>query len=199
MKQLFVLILCSITTLPALAQEDQTLVGNHVTSGGFGGPVLKISSISGEAGLLVGGRGGWIIKLNPSTSFVIGGGVYGLASDVKANNVFINNHQQYVSFGYGGVELEYVHQSYKLVHFSIQTLIGAGGVAYQNRDREKQTDNDSFFVCEPGANVMVNVSHFFRIGAGVGYRLTSGSHLLEASDSNLSGVMGIITFKFGKF
>ncbi|HKI46393.1 MAG TPA: hypothetical protein VKA08_13775 [Balneolales bacterium] len=199
MKQLFTLFLCLVFTIPALAQEDQTLVSNHIGSGGFGGPVLKISSISGEAALFVGGRGGWIIKLNPSSSFVIGGGGYGLSTDVEANNIFINNRQQYVSVGYGGLELEYVHQSYRLVHFSLQSLIGAGSAGYQNKDRENRSNSDSFFVWEPGVNVLLNVTHFFRIGTGLGYRLTSGSHLLEASDSDLSGVTGIITFKFGKF
>jgi len=199
MKQLFILILCSISAVPVLAQEDQTLVSHHIGSGGFGGPVLKISSVSGEAGLLVGGRGGWIIKINPSTSLVIGGGGYGLTTDVKANNVFINNQQQYLSVGYGGVELEYVHQSYRLVHFSIQSLIGAGSVGYQNKNHDDRTNDDSFFVWEPGVNVLLNVTHFFRIGTGLGYRLTSGSHLTEAADSDLSGITGIITFKFGKF
>lgn len=199
MKQFFIFIIFLGFSVQAFAQEDQTLVGNHVTSGGFGGPVLKISSISGEAALFVGGRGGWIIKLNPSTSFVIGGGGYGLATDVRANNVFINNRQQYVSVGYGGVELEYVHQSYRLVHFSIQSLIGAGSAGYQNKDHDNSTNNDSFFVWEPGVNVLLNVTHYFRIGGGLGYRLTSGSHLVQASDSDLSGVTGIITFKFGKF
>lgn len=189
----------SMAVSTAFAQQDQTLVGNRVTFGGFGGPVVKVSPVSGETGLLVGGRGGWIIKLNPSSSFVIGGGGYGLANDIKAKNIIINGEQQYLSVGYGGLELEYVEGSDKLIHFSIQSLIGAGGAGYRNKNHGETSNTDAFFVWEPGVNVLLNVTHFFRVGAGAGYRLTSGSHLADATDSDLSGVTGILTFKFGKF
>lgn len=200
MKRYYVFMLfVTMAAIPAFAQQDQTLVGNHVSFGGFGGPVVKFSSINGSAGLLVGGRGGWIIKLNPSSSFVIGGGGYGLANDIKAQNIIINGEQQYLSVGYGGLELEYVEGSNKLIHFSIQSLIGAGGAGYRNKNHGESSNTDSFFVWEPGVNVLLNVTHFFRVGAGLGYRVTSGSHLAEATDSDLSGVTGILTFKFGKF
>ena len=189
---------------PAFAQENQSLVGNRIRSGGFGGPVVKISSISGKAGLLSGIRGGWIIKLNPSTSFVIGAGSYELVTNVKADNIFAcdiytGNTQLYVSLNYYGFELEYVHHSNRLIHFSLQSLIGGGEAGYQYKKRISTGIHDSFFVLEPGANVLLNVTNFFRIGAGLGFRITTRSRLAEVSDSDLTGLTGLATFKFGKF
>ncbi len=43
--------------------------------------MLKSTSISGKSAWLVGGRCGWIVN----HSFVIGGGGYGLASDIPAS------------------------------------------------------------------------------------------------------------------
>jgi hypothetical protein len=66
----FVFLLVIVFTLPVLAQEA-TLINGEIESGGFGGPVLKVTSINGENAVLVGGRGGWIIN----HSFVLAAGV----------------------------------------------------------------------------------------------------------------------------
>jgi len=56
MKKL-VFFLVIVFTLPLLAQEA-TLINGEIESGGFGGPVLKVTSINGENAVMVGGRGG---------------------------------------------------------------------------------------------------------------------------------------------
>jgi hypothetical protein len=61
-----------IWTLPVFA-GDETLFSGNVEHGGFGGPVVKFTQIKDEFGVLVGGRGGWIIN----HSFVLGAGGYG--------------------------------------------------------------------------------------------------------------------------
>ena len=42
--------------------QDQTLLGDSATKGGFGGPVLKLTRIAGMDAVLVGGRGGLILN-----------------------------------------------------------------------------------------------------------------------------------------
>jgi hypothetical protein len=78
MKKIVVL-LVFVFTFSAFAQET-TLINGEIESGGFGGPVLKVTSINGENAVMIGGRGGWIIN----HSLVLGGGGYGLVTEVKA-------------------------------------------------------------------------------------------------------------------
>ncbi len=96
-------------------------------------------------------------------------------------------------------------QTDNLIHFSVSTLIGAGGVNYSyiNDIYQPFFDNTQHdapcFVLEPGAGVELNVTPFFRMDAGVSYRLVRGTDLPGITDSDLSDPSGYLTFKFGKF
>jgi hypothetical protein len=195
MKQLAVVLLLCFLSLPLLAQEE-TLIGEDIESGGFGGPVVKIGNINGESGIFVGGRGGWIIN----HTFVLGGGGYGLTNNVKAK-VLGPYGERYLNFGYGGVELEYIAQSDRLMHFSVMTLIGGGGIGWRDESIRSgsNSDTDEFFIVEPAAQVNLNVTKYFRLSAGVSYRYVTGVNSPLATNSDLSGPSGVLTFRFGKF
>lgn len=199
------IILTFIISCAAFAQEETLLQKDKITHGGFGGPVVKYTQIKGDPAVLVGGRGGWIIN----HSFIIGGGGYGLVNNIDANNPFINYYwgvRPYLNFGYGGLELEYIIQSDRLIHYSVCTLIGGGGVSYRrsliednNWDDDWSSPNDAFFVFEPSFNVEVNIISFMRVNAGVSYRFISGANFDDLRNSDLAGPSVMLTFKFGKF
>lgn len=186
--------LCAIT----VQEQPETLIKGPIESGGFGGPVVKLSQAAGQTAVFVGGRGGWIVN----HCFVIGGGGYGLVNENI--NVRPRDHRdEYrLEMGYGGVELEYVHKSRKLAHLSIQALIGGGTAGYRYWDWDTTVASDAFFVAEPALNVEVNISRPFRIAFGGGYRFVSGfdlQDLPEVRDKDLSGITGTLTLKFGSF
>jgi hypothetical protein len=195
MKNLIIMLLVVILSYPAMAQ-DETLISGEVESGGYGAPIFKVGQINGTTGVFVGGQGGWIIN----HSFVLGGKGYGLA-----NNVDIEGSQNLkLEFGCGGVLLEYIFSSDKLLHVGLNAMIGAGGARYVVKDYTNGYDDvnytsSSFFVLEPGINLVLNVSSYFRIGAGATYRYVSGVEYEGLSNSNLSGATGEIVFKFGSF
>jgi len=173
----------------AFAQEETVLSGG-IRSGGFGAPVVKFSEVNNSFAVFAGGRGGWIIN----STFVIGGGGYGLSNDIvpdETSSPF--DPFRRIDMGYGGLELEYIGMSDKLVHYSVYVLIGGGGVSYQG------PISDGFFVLEPAANVEVNLTRWFRINGGVGYRFVSGVELPGLTNSDLSAFAGSLTFKFGSF
>jgi hypothetical protein len=201
-----------VLLLPAIVfAQEETLLSGEVHHGGFGGPVVKLTRVNGEDALLVGGRGGWIIN----HTFVIGGGGYGLVTDVKPKTPgFLNENRMMV--GYGGLELEFIAASDKLVHLSFPLLIGAGAVGYMyghfgddmNLDFNLDRKVDTFFVIEPGANLELNVVSFFRITAGLSYRHVTGISAPTdplgisrplTSNNELRGVSWNLGFKFGAF
>jgi len=200
MKIFLSIITIILISTSQLFSQEETLIGNgEVSHGGFGGPVIKFTQVKGEPGVLVGGRGGWIIN----HSFVIGGGGYGLVNKIEANNDFLGL-RPYLNFGYGGVELEYIIQSDKLLHFTVCTLIGGGAVSYREHLWDDSWDewnspNDAFFVLEPSAGVELNIISFFRVNAGVSYRFISGADFDDLKNKDLAGVSAFLTLKFGKF
>ncbi len=199
MKTLIQLTVLSLFLCFQIFAQEQTLVGNgEMSNGGFGGPVIKYTQIKNEPAVLVGGRGGWIIN----HTFIIGGGGYGLANQIESD--YITDYSKpYIDFGYGGFELEYIIQSDQLVHFSIYTLIGAGGVNYRADSHNSWEDwnysSDEFFVLEPALNVEVNIASFFRINAGASYRYISGVNYDNLKNEDFSGFSGVLTLKFGSF
>jgi hypothetical protein len=198
MKTLMLFLLIILVALPAFAQE-QTLFSGKVEHGGYGGPVVKFSSVNGKLGVLVGGHGGWIIN----HTLVLGGGGYGLVNNVAANRLGPLN-EEYIDFGYGGFEAEWVMNSDKLVHFSVHALIGGGGVQYRNQGEDityHNQNSDGFFVLEPGATLDLNVTTWMRFSVGASYRFVNGvdSNSDVTSDQDLTGPSAILMVRFGKF
>jgi len=54
--------------------------------------------------------------------------------------------------------------------------------------------SDTYFIAEPQANVLLNLSGWCRLNVGVGYRLIGGASMI---DDQLRGVSGTIAVQFG--
>ncbi len=206
MKQATIFILSILFLITGInqcfAQQTQTLVGSEVTHGGFGGPVVKFSDIAGDLGVWVGGRGGWIINIDPDHAIGLGMGGHGLVTEhrVPDSDYGDSGSDYYAMNGYGGFEIEYANRSYQLIHLTVSTLVGAGGLMIRDRNFDDIDDSpNAYFVFEPEANAEVNITNFFRIAAGISYRLTSGIGRAGFTDDDFSGLNGVINFKFGKF
>ena len=186
MKKNLLILIFLVLIIPFSAfAEEKTIIGDGIDHGGYGGPVVKFMSLGGDLGVLVGGRGGWIIN----HTFAIGGGGYGLASDIKIDG---NDLQM----DYGGFELEYIWRSDKVVHFTIHMGIGGGKVGMI----DPVYNSDKFFYIEPTFNGEVNLLSFIRINAGVGYFWVDDIEGMPGlSSSDVRGITGTIVFKFGWF
>jgi hypothetical protein len=55
------------------------------------------------------------------------------------------------------------------------------------------------FVIEPGIDAEINIHKNFRIGLGVYYRIVSGVDYADLTNTDLNGISGQITLKFGAF
>ena len=186
MKKHLLILFVLMMVIPFSAfSEEKTLVGDGFDNGGYGGPVVKFMSLSGDLAVVVGGRGGWIIN----HTFVIGGGGYGLASDIEIDGNDLN-------LDYGGFELEYIWRSDSLLHFTIHMGIGGGKVEMI----DPVYVQDKFFYLEPTFNLELNLLKWLRINTGVGYLWVDNIQGMPGlSTSDVRSVTGTILLKFGWF
>jgi hypothetical protein len=200
MRSLAVVVLL-LTALPALGQEETLVGGQDIEHGGYGALVVKSSKINNEFALLMGVRGGWIIN----HTFSLGLAGYGLVNNVHAL-VQGPVGERFVNVGYGGLDLEFILDSDRLVHISFHSLIGAGGLGFRRAWDEDWNEGpfaaqhyNAFFIAEPAVNVDLNVTSWFRLSAGMSFRLISGVESSASSNHNLKGPSGMLTLRFGSF
>ena len=172
-------------------------------SGFFGGPVLKLTKINDVYGLMVGGRAGWIYK----HTYAIGGGFYGLLRDIEVE--VPDSPEREFEFAYNGLELEYIIAPSHDVHLSAHTLIGFGGLTdryqravpyygYYDEFGRWGGPTDSFFIVEPGLNIVWNMKTYLQIYFGGSYRYIRGIEIEGLQNSDLNGYSVVVTFKFGR-
>ncbi|MCP4158329.1 MAG: hypothetical protein GY757_62095 [bacterium] len=178
---------------------DETLFKGRHRNGGYGALMLKGMSINSSFGTLIGARGAWVVN----KSLAIGGGGYALIGQGDIFDGFFEDSNEYrAEMAYGGLFIELIANSRKLLHVTLGTLIGAGVVAQNDRDNDYDGDRDEaevFFVVEPEVSLMLNVSRNFRIGLNISYRHVAGVDCDWTSNSDLGGLGGGLVFKIGRF
>ena len=189
MRSLSLILIVSAVAATTTLGQEQTLVTGAVESGGMGAPVIRFTEVANEFSVMVGGRGGWIID----HMFLIGAAGYGLANDVDLDGI---PPRRDIEFGYGGFELEYINSSNSLIHFTIQGLVGGGGLTTRV---QYIYESEAVFVMEGGANLMLNITPYFRMGIGGGYRWVTDVDIRILSSAAMSAPYFAMTFKFGKF
>lgn len=194
----------------AKAQTPQTL--SDYTSGetairGFGGPYVSGTNIGSNLGVLVGGRGGIII--GDSFSIGIAGSGFAGPRTFKGDNLRGNTSADLkVSYGQGGIVLEYIMEMHELFHLTIPISVMGAGIRVEEEVKSTSSDDDddtddrtvessALFVLEPGCNIEFNVSRFFITGVHVSYRFVEGGSLTNYTPTDLSGLNVGLVFKFG--
>lgn len=201
--------------------EFRTIFGSdmNIESGGYGAPEFKFGKVNNQFSLLLGGKGGWVIN----NKFVIGGGGYGMPSnntfdytenleDIDGNLVVDSTRKLDLGMGYGGIFFEYVLNPKKALHLTFPLFIGAGGAQIGIRSEQETNitsqqdystyeyiESSGFFVLEPGVNIELNMTKYFRLDFGASYRFISGTQLQRLSSNNLSDFSFNLGLKFGKF
>ncbi len=204
MRTTFGLIL-AICCLNAIAfGEAKTLFGSKdMRFGGYGGPQASATSIDGNAELLFGGRGAFLID----GKIAIGGGGYGLVTKLKpAHGVPLDTFDR-LEFGYGGLDLDFIIVPDAILHGFVGCTFGAGSInlhqkydLYDDTPMEDLYDDsrhDNFWLIEPRAGAELNVTTFFRLCLYGSWRFVGDVELYNYQNSDFSGANAGIFLKFG--
>ena len=197
MKRTFTLGFLMLMTLTLVAQDKEyrTIFDNQeLRISGMGGPFMQFTSVAGEFGHMMGGGGAVLLN-----DFYFGG--YGLGLTNAIPDYVNDNTNDRLTLGHGGFWIGYSLFGDKPIHLSISTLIGWGEFGIMQYDGYYPFVRDKIFVLSPTLEVEVNLTRYFRIGAGATYNIYSlvDENLHGYRSNDLSSPGGFLSFKFGWF
>ena len=173
MKKLWMVLLLASATTAFAAKES--LVGNENNAPWRMAlkPEFQFSEIGNKFAGLAG------VQLGPqlNETLYFGIGLYGLVNSVKGSHTPTNDLSAF-DFWYGGLTVDYTFFSDKIVHCSVNALLGGGRVS------PSEGDSSNVFVATPGVSVMINLTKQIELGLGAGYRFVAGAD--SPSNSELS-------------
>jgi len=187
MKKTFLTIIIALSVNLLIAQDEkptQYIFGNSgkLSINGFGAPIVEFSSKAGN--LVVSSGGGGAVLFNQT--FFFGAYGMGIAShhDVKGlivkqtNGVDITYPTMRTVFGHGGFWLGYIHHRKEAIHWGVSAKIGWGSIGLMDADFEEESHTkvglDQVFVFTPQVEMEMNITRWFKINIGAGYRFVDG-------------------------
>ena len=207
MKKVLLLVM-TLVSVQAFAQDatpkNEIRFGRTIETTGYGALTTQYSQFNGKDATFVGMYGGVMIDHR----LMIGLGGFGMLNRPDGFNAVGNTDEnREVQMGYGGVVIEYSFAGTKRIHLSGNVLAGGGGIsngyyATMSKNSGSQwysTDESGFLVIQPSLNLEMNMTSWFRISAGAGYRHITGSNMNVLSDKDMSAPTANLTIKFGIF
>ncbi len=191
MKALGVIVLVIAVAWNASGQSVETVFGKGgaKVKGAYAVAAQRFSAIDGQFANFIGGYGGVLFQ----SDLLLGTGAFAL---LNGQSIDIENDASTArQLTYVGLVAERTFRSAKAIHVTANLLMGAGFIGEQNRLPGGGTYSiisRGAFVAEPTLNVEVNLTQWFRAGAGVGYRWV-------ADKGNYSAPSATLSLKFGKF
>ena len=195
---------------PASRQSTQgPMTIERVKSGFLVAPDFKVTEVDHRTSEMVGAYAGWITD----NTLLVGGGGYWLANGSRGREM-----------AYGGLVVGWLAPTDRRFGFGAKALVGGGQATLSSaigdiiilsgdrdgpvRQSQSPTGRDplqpipnarvrfheGFFIAEPEANLLVNLTRRLRLAGGVGYRLIGGA---RGTNDRLRGVTGSVALQIG--
>lgn len=196
-KSLLPAFLFAITAFDIVAQNAPKVLfdKDDVNISGFGAMMLEFSSIEGNASISSGGGGAVLFN----NSFFAGGYGLSLANQTKK---YISGNAMEVEFTHGGLYAGYAFFPHKMIHFGLSSRLGWGILRFNPENAyisSLSPSSDHVFVWTPQAEVEMNIAHWFKVNAGIGYRSVAGMNNAYYIGRDFSGPALTLSFLFGWF
>ena len=192
---MFSLMLVSASVSAQESRPGRTLFGPDVTYAEVWSPEVKLNSIQGKTGTLIGMYGGALINNRVLLGFTGG----------------VNLGHPTVNYGYFGGIAQVIAYPGKMVHVSGQLVVAYGTTKDYENPKSGLLDNfwnisgERFVMNEPGVNVEVNLSERVTMVTGISYRFVSGIDanneyvdITHVTSQDMSGINFNIGLKFTK-
>jgi hypothetical protein len=182
----------ALFSIPSLAQTSA--LGTRVSDyGGFVGLDLRFGDIASKFAAFAGAEAAVLLKRRVYLG--IRGG--GLATDNSRIPSGGSAPDETLAMGYGGFLVGYMFPTRSLAEFSLDVLVGGGGVGAAAAGEER--DWDGVFVFEPSATLDLKLAPVVRVGIGAGYRFIGDLDVPGLRDTQIRGFTGLIRMRVGKF
>ena len=195
-KAIFTAVILAITfSVFSQEKEFRTVFDNRdVRISGLGGPFMQFTAVAGEFAHMMGGGGAVLLN-----NFFFGG--YGLGLTNSIPDYVNQNPSDRLTLGHGGFWVGYSLFGDKPVHVTFSSLIGWGEFGVMQDYGTYPFVRDKIFVLSPTVEIELNLTRYFRIGAGASYNLYSlvDENMHGYTNSDLSAPGGFLSFKFGWF
>jgi hypothetical protein len=193
-KNVYLFFILSLFTgmIQLYAQQEeettQSILSDKTILSGFGSPFVEFSSVNNQFAVCVGGGGALMID----HTFFIGGYFEGITTnhympDLKET---VNIEEPRISFEHGGIWMGYVYKPKKAVHGGLSMKLGWGeidleGDGYTYDSNLVVSDyRDRIFTILPQVEVEFNMTKWFKINLGAGYRFVTGIDAYYPVDGN---------------
>lgn len=179
-------------------EKTQYLVNGKSAIKGFGGLLTEFSEIKSMVAVSSGGGGGILIN---QTVFV---GGYGMSTATERHMDIPGYTNLHLSLGHGGLWLGYLYRSSRLIHAGFNTRLGWGAISLNQHNIGNGTPNntistDHIFAITPEVKAELNVTRWFKINVGGGYRWVMGLDEAYYSTNHFNSLTGTVGLLFGGF
>lgn len=209
----FLVILCLFTGMIKLNAQEQAdttkyLLTEKTVLSGFGSPFVEFSSVNNQFAVCIGGGGGLIIN----HSVFIGAYFEGIVTKHYREDLqsIVDAERPMISFEHGGLWLGYIYKDKKAIHGGLSTKLGWGEIDLKDGDGGNPASDydyrDRIFTITPQVEMELNMTKWFRINVGVGYRFVAGidatyeqgeNTVKFYEDGDFNSPVGTISFIFG--
>ena len=163
------------------AQESsdttKVLLPDKIVLTGFGAPYVEFSSVENQFAVCLGGGAAFMVN----HAFFLGGYFEGIMTkhyreDLKT---FVNIEEPKIAFAHGGIWTGYVIKHKKPVHGGVSLKLGWGEINLEGDGYDYNPDldydfKDRIFTVIPQVELELNMTQWFRINIGAGYRFVTG-------------------------
>jgi hypothetical protein len=184
--------------------QQKSAEGRKLYHSGYGALTTNYSKLNGDNAMFVGAYGGWLI--NHKLMLGLAGQYLVTQHDGFGYNSDTNKQNE-LKMGYGGLMVEYTFFEKRKIHVTANSIVGFGvitngsngGYDPETGESWRSVDESGFLAFHPAVNVEVDVTKWFRVSAGGGYRIIASSNIKNLSDADLSSPTANVTLKFGVF
>ena len=186
-----IIILSLITGMSKIHAQDeeeaiQTILSDEIVFSGFGSPFVEFSSVNDQFAVILGGGGGLMVN----QSVFIGGYFEGLVTNHYRDDLqtIVDTEKPKISFEHGGIWLGYVYKHQKAVHGGLSMKLGWGEIDLKDSENGNPDSDydyrDRIFNIQPQVEIEFNMTRWFKINVGAGYRFVTG---IDATYGNSPG------------